>query len=310
MAHKTMNLRKAIIDLGTNTFDLIIVELHANTHRFTVVHTDKSFVSLGKGGINERRITVEAINRAKFALEHFIQACNEYKLDIENIHAFGTSALRDATNADEFRRAVKRALNLEISIIDGKQEAQYIYEGIKGIHRFTESSCIMDIGGGSTEFIFADQHEVMQIDSVDIGVSRILQRFNVPDQLDQNSVDEIENFLAQKAGNLFGRRKATTLIGAAGSFETFYQLVTEQVSYDNFATHEIPMSKLNETLEHLINSSLTERERSYWIPDYRRKMIHIAALQTRWVIQHQKIASCYFSPAALKEGVLFSSYQR
>ena len=301
-------MRKAVIDLGTNTFDLIIVELLQAKHRFKVVHTDKSFVSLGQGGINEKRITEEAMERAQFALEHFLQACKEYHLDIDNIHAFGTSALRDATNANEFRKTVKRKLNLEIAIIDGKQEAQYIYEGIKGIHRLSEISCIMDIGGGSTEFIFADQHEVMQIDSVDIGVSRILQLFNVPDQLDSKSIQEIETFLEQKAAHLFGRQIATTLIGAAGSFETFYQLVTEQVSYADFETHEIPMGALNEKLDYLINSSLKERENNVWIPDYRRKMIHIAALQTRWVIQQQNIVSCYFSPAALKEGVLFSSY--
>jgi exopolyphosphatase/pppGpp-phosphohydrolase len=69
------------------------------------------------------------------------------------------------------------------------------------------------------------------------------------------------------------------------------------------------MSKLNDVLDYLIDSSLQERERSFWIPDYRRKMIHIAALQTRWVIQQQSISKCYFSPAALKEGVIFSSFK-
>lgn len=299
-------MRIAVIDLGTNTFDLIIVERKSANERFKVLYTDKSFVSLGEGGINEKRMTNEAMERAYFALDHFLQACREHKLSINEVHAFGTSALRDATNAKEFQDFVKSRFNLDLAIIEGSKEAEYIYKGINSIHNFSGESCIMDIGGGSTEFIFADEQEVFQIDSLNIGVSRILQKFNVPNQLDKAAINRIKQFMDQEATDIFDRRKAYTLIGAAGSFETFYQLVTKQTSYDEFATYEIQMDLLIEVLKKLIHSNLKERENNFWIPDYRKKMIHIAALQTLWVIQKQKIRFCYFSPAALKEGILTS----
>lgn len=301
-------MRTAVIDLGTNTFDLIIVEqLQGNNPPFKTIHTDKSFVHLGAGGINEEKITKEAMERARFALSHFMQACRDCDVEPRDIYAFGTSALRDAENADEFQQFVNAQFGFQVSIIPGNEEARLIYEGVKGIHNYTSLSCIMDIGGGSTEFIFADAEKVRQIESLNIGISRMLQLFDAPGKLDTQIIDKLISYMDESAGELFSRHEAPTLIGAAGSFETYFQLVSEKTSYDDFSTHEIPMEKLEQVLDYLINSSLEERTSNFWIPNYRRNMIHIAAVQTQWVIDRQKIRRCFFSPAALKEGVLFSS---
>tara|TARA_B100000508_G_scaffold141097_1_gene146934 strand:+ start:15509 stop:16414 length:906 start_codon:yes stop_codon:yes gene_type:complete len=300
-------MRVAVIDLGTNTFDLIIVDRDETTNKFSVLYTDKSFVSLGEGGINEKRITKSATERAVFTIEHFFQACREYEVKTSNIYAFGTSALRDAKNTDEFSKTIQSSFGINIKVIDGNSEAKMIYEGVNGIHSFTEPSCIMDIGGGSTEFIFANSSGYDEVISLNIGVSRILQLFDIPGRIDSIKKQEIVSFMEDAEDGLFSRYHNETLIGAAGSFETFYQLVTENTSYDDFSTHEIPFDGLIKVLEGLIASDLEEREQNFWIPNYRNRMIHIAALQTLWVIEKQKISRCVFSPAALKEGVLFSS---
>lgn len=299
-------MRIAVFDLGTNTFDLIIVEHDENADHFRVLYTDKSFVHLGERGNKEKHITNAAKERAYFALEHFVQACREHHVNAENIHAFGTSALRDAENSDEIKNEFKQRLGIEIMVIQGDQEAQLIYEGIKGIHQFKQPACIMDIGGGSTEFIFADSRGVSHKESLDIGVSRIMQLFDVPGELNEKQRQQIVHFMEKASPTVFERRQPPVLIGAAGSFETFYQLISKYASYDTFQTHELRFNALNDVLDDLIKSSYDDRCENYWIPNYRRKMIHIAALQTKWVIQRLKIQQCYFSPAALKEGVLFS----
>lgn len=304
MVEEVDNYRVAVIDLGTNTFDLIIVEHVLLSNQFKTIHTDKSFVHLGERGIMDKMITEAAFSRAEFALEHFILACRSFR--VKDIKAFGTSALRDAKNSGQFVNYVNEHFGIEVKIISGEDEAQFIYEGVKGIHSFDSTSCIMDIGGGSTEFIFASQNRLLEVKSLDIGVSRLLQLFEVPDQMGQHDINQLEEFMDDQAGDLFLKEDATTLIGAAGSFETFYQLVTAQSSYDEYRTHEIPFLDLIKHLDRLILSSYKQRCENIWIPDYRRKMIHITALQTRWVIRRQKIERCYFSPAALKEGVLFS----
>ncbi len=299
-------MRTAVLDLGTNTFDLIIVEHDQARGRFKVLYTDKSFVHLGERGSTMNQITLAAKKRAFFALEHFLQACFDYHVNIEHIRAFGTSALRDAENRAEIKAELKQKLGIDIMIIRGDQEAQWVYEGIKGIHPFQQKSCIMDIGGGSTEFIFADQQGVSYKESLDIGVSRILQLFDSPGKLNKEKQEQMIQFMEQASPQVFESRQTRVLIGAAGSFETYYQLITKSASYDTFKTHELPINALKHTLNQLIASSFEERCDNFWIPNYRRKMIHIAALQTKWVLERLDIKQCYFSPAALKEGVLFA----
>ncbi len=299
-------MRTAVLDLGTNTFDLIIVEHDQTRDCFKVLYTDKSFVHLGERGDTANQITAAAKKRAFFALEHFVQACFDYHVDIDHIRAFGTSALRDAENSAEIKAEFKQKLGIDIMIIRGDEEAQWIYEGIKGIYSFQQKSCIMDIGGGSTEFIFADQRGVSHKESLDIGVSRILQLFDAPGKLSKNQQEQMIQFMEQASPQVFESRQTRVLIGAAGSFETYYQLITKSATYDAFNIHEMPIESLRKTLDQLITSSFEERCDNFWIPNYRRKMIHIAALQTKWVLECLNIQQCYFSPAALKEGVLFT----
>src|SRR5690554_6964430 len=93
-------MRGAVIDLGTNTFGLIVFEEKASKREILI--RDKAFVNLGEGGINSNIITQKAMDRAYFAMDHFVDTCRSFGVYPEQIRAFGTSALRDAKNAKEF----------------------------------------------------------------------------------------------------------------------------------------------------------------------------------------------------------------
>jgi exopolyphosphatase/guanosine-5'-triphosphate,3'-diphosphate pyrophosphatase len=167
-------MRKAVIDLGTNTFNLAIAEVENNT--INLLHAEKEGVAIGMGGINDKLLSEDAIQRAITCLERFKSRCDD--LQVAKIEAIGTSAIRDASNKQTFLKSVKDATGIEIDVINGIQEANLIYQGIAYTYNFVSPSLIMDIGGGSTEFIAANANGIKDLISLNIGVSRIFQLFS------------------------------------------------------------------------------------------------------------------------------------
>jgi exopolyphosphatase/guanosine-5'-triphosphate,3'-diphosphate pyrophosphatase len=294
-------MRKAVIDLGTNTFNLLIVDVD-NVH-FGVMHSEKEGVALGMGGINEQFISTEAMERAFRALTRFRQICDTFRVD--TIKAIGTSAIRDAKNASLLIEKVKVELGIQIEIISGPREAELIYKGIAASHQFSEHALIMDIGGGSTEFISADHSGIHDLISLNIGVSRIFQLFNLSDPLSHAEVLHIEAWLTNHAGTFFSNRKECALIGASGSFETFYELMHNKGFPSSDKSIEIAIDHLHEILDKIILSTQEERNQNEWIIPIRKKMAPIAAVKTRWVLNQLSVDKVYISPYSLKEGVIF-----
>lgn len=293
-------MRKAVIDLGTNTFNLLIADVH--DHSFEIVHSEKEGVALGMGGINKNVLAIEAYNRGLDTLMHFKNICMLY--DVEEIRGIGTSALRDATNAQEFIEEVKESLNIDIEIITGHREAELIFQGVKWSYHFNEPAVIMDIGGGSTEFVFADKNGINDLISLNIGVSRIYQHFPISDPMSNEDIEHIENWLDEKANGFFDGKQEHTLIGASGSFETFYELIHNEHFPSNLKAIELSFPYLMECLDHIIASSQAERDQNDWIIPIRKRMAPIAAVKTRWIIKKLAINRIYISPCSLKEGAL------
>src|SRR6478735_3758498 len=151
-----MNKRVAIIDMGTNTFHLLIADSEAGRSR--IIYQDRLVTKIGMGGINEGVITEAGIDRAITALKTFKEIIDQNQVD--QISAFGTSAIRNAKNGPEIIRQIKD-LGIDARIISGDEEAQLIYYGVRSaMNPGMDKSLIMDIGGGSVEFIIADQKEI------------------------------------------------------------------------------------------------------------------------------------------------------
>lgn len=293
-------MRGAIIDLGTNTFNLIVFEKNVSGLRKTLT-SYKHPVNLGMGGINEKIISPDAEHRAFLALEDFLNTCRKFK--VEKIAAFGTSALRDARNTPEFVEKAKELFGIDIQVISGMEEARLIFEGVRSVHKFSAPSCIMDIGGGSTEFIFVDQKGITGQGSFDIGVSRVIQQYDLTDPLSDEDITVITTFFDRVSQDYFKDKQATELIGASGSFETFYEMVTGNEA-STTRSLKIPFKELHQALDYLIFSSTDQRKENNRIPEFRVPMIHVAALKTKWIMEKLKIKQCSISPASLKEGAM------
>ena len=151
-------MRNAILDFGTNTFNLLIVE-DGNGRELNIIHISKEPVKLGRGGIHRKIITEDAFLRGIKAIENHFQRIKEF--GAEKTYAFATSAIRDANNGKAFIREVKDKFNLYVNVIPGEREAELIYKGVRMSCGFSdETVLILDIGGGSNEFIIANKKQI------------------------------------------------------------------------------------------------------------------------------------------------------
>lgn len=295
-----MTNRVAIIDIGTNTFNLLVVDKGISS--YNTIHTERIGVGLGHGGINKSIISAPAFKRGLECLKGYAEICKKYKTN--SIFAFGTSALRHATNALDFVDSVKNTTNIEIKVLNGQDEANLIYKGIKLGYDFNERSVVMDIGGGSTEFILADTNGIIDKHSFEIGVSRINQLFDFNDTFTNGDIVKVETYLKNNIGSRLNAFTANNLIGSSGSFETFYEL-THKKKYPNNEYHEIDIKSIIITLDHIVASSLTERKNNPFIIPIRQEMLPIAAIKTKWALNKLKCKRIIISPNSLKEGAIF-----
>lgn len=295
-------MRKAVIDMGTNTFNLLIADVIDRS--FETIYATKEPVLLGMGGINDNRIAMPAMARALLAVKKFTKKCDAFNVDRKNVLAIGTSALRGASNSAEFLEKVKALFEIDVRIVSGEDEANFIYQGVKWTHDFQSPAVIMDIGGGSSEFILADANGIKHLVSLDIGVSRIYQLFDHPIQYSKELQTAILAYFDDCATEGMHKLASETLIGASGSFETFYEMIFESKWNPNQEVVELPMNELRRELEWAINSTQTERNEHVWITQIRKTMLPIAALQISWALEKTNAEHVLLSPYSLKEGTL------
>ena len=220
--------RVAIIDLGTNTFNLLVTEVEGNSYRILV--ESKYPAQLGKGGIHKATITDEAMDRGIDALTNHLITISEYQVD--SIFCFATSAIRSATNGNSFVKRVKQELGLSIRVIPGDEEAETIFDGVKQVIPLdNDPVLIMDIGGGSVEYIIANRKGILWKESFNLGVSRLLEQFTPSDPIRVSEINIIEEHFKSKLGSLFSAVKqfpVKRLIGSSGSFDTLAEMIAKE----------------------------------------------------------------------------------
>lgn len=292
--------RVAIIDIGTNTFNLLIVDRLDG--RYDSVAVMREGVSLGDGGINSNEIHGLAFERGVNTLMRFNKACKEH--GVTNVFAFGTSAMRNAKNANEFIKVVKSKTDISIIILSGVEEANLIFNGIALGFDFIKPSVIMDIGGGSTEFILANQSGVQKVKSFEIGVSRINQMFEFEDVYSKGNIEKVINYLENQIGNQLDGFESEILVGSSGSFETYYEILNKKPFPENEFVN-ISIDDILGVINGVIESSIQDRKKNKFIIPIRVEMLPIAAIKTKWVLEKLKCKSVVVSPYSLKEGAIF-----
>jgi exopolyphosphatase/guanosine-5'-triphosphate,3'-diphosphate pyrophosphatase len=229
-------MRVAAIDCGTNSIRLLIADIDGNNFREIV--RDMEIVRLGQGVDQTGQFHPDAIARTLAAVDKF--AAEIGKRGVEKIRFCATSATRDATNRHLFVDGVRERLGIELEVISGDEEAALSFAGaIKDLDPSNGPFLVVDIGGGSTEFVFGTA-TVEAARSVNIGCVRMSERHfasdpATPEQIEAARTD-IQAAIAQAAA-VVPITKAKTLVAVAGTATTVAAAALELPEYDRYAIH-------------------------------------------------------------------------
>ena len=182
-------MKLASIDIGTNTILLLIAETGQGT--VEPLFEMETVVGLGKGLQKSGILSAEAMNRGLQTLARYMERCRQ--MGVEEIIAVGTSALRDAGNSGEFLDRVKREVGLTIEIISGEEEARLSFLAVtRDLKEPGGTLLVVDVGGGSTEFILGRNHQIDQWISLPLGSVRLTERFLLSDPVKDKEWDRME----------------------------------------------------------------------------------------------------------------------
>ncbi len=307
--------RLAAIDLGTNSFHLVVVRAR-ESGKFEVIGDEKESVRLGSGAGDLEEISPEAMRRGLDALHRFTQIAASHGAAIR---AVATSALREARNRDNFLNAAREQCGLEIEVIAGKEEARLIYLGaIQALPLFDRRLFLIDIGGGSTEFVIGKQGTPEILASHKIGAIRLKDRFFPSDPLRESAVQECRRFIRVELGATLDQLALAGFDAAAASSGTAQTLAVMAQMMRTGSQAEIEKrglvlqrTDLDRVVERILEQpTMQRRARLPGLDEKRADIIVGGALLLQEVVHRLTIDQLQISPFALREGVIFDSLVR
>lgn len=296
-------MRIAVVDMGTNTFNLLVVEVDGAG--FSTIYHNKIGVMLGEGGINSGLIVPKAYQRGLQAIAEHMEASK--KLGVGVVKAFATSAIRSAGNGGNFVNEVISKYGVDVEVISGEREAELIYKGVEAsVSLDDRRALIMDIGGGSNEFIICNGSGILWKQSFPLGMSRLLERFKPSDPMLASEVNAVESFLVEGLEPLWlacQQYCPELLIGASGAFDTYRSVICFGNDTDE-PICSIGMDAFDALHQSLLKSTLAQRRLMAGMDELRVEMIVLASLLTSLVLRKTAIGRLVQSNYSLKEGAI------
>lgn len=309
----TMNSRVAILDLGTNTFHLLIAE--KSQPLFTILHRERMGVKLGRGGINNDTILPDAVERALAALTTYKEIIGQHQ--VQKIYAFGTSALRNAVNGLNIVEQIYQHTGIQVEIISGEYEAQLIYQGVNlALQLGDEPALVVDIGGGSIEFIVGTGKGILWKQSFEIGGQRLIEKFNISDPITSTEIEMLNLYFEQTLNPLLEAlriHKPQTLAGSSGTFDTLSDLYCAQHNiikgkYDG----ETPfaLTAFEPIYNELISKNRKERMQMAGMLELRVDLIVAGCCLVNFLLTSHPFKTLRVSRYSLQEGALVSLFNQ
>lgn len=303
-------MRIAVIDLGTNTCNLLIAEI--NPAGFKILHRSKQLVKLGDGKIKENSISDDATQRAIQSFQIHKKIIEPFKVNA--VRAIGTSAVRSAENKIEFLEQLSENSGWLVKVISGEKEAELIFKGVLlAIGQFEAPSVILDIGGGSNELILAQNREMLWKESRPTGMARIINRFKISDPILPEEIQLIQNYFLVEHNSTYQKCKSEnvkTLMGCSGAFDTIADIIDSvNPGEKQRTTQKIEMDDFYTVYHKLIQSTREQRLEMKGMDFVRVDLIVPAIILIEQLISEIEITEIIQTDFALREGVLFDLLQ-
>jgi len=298
-------MRVAAIDCGTNSIRLLIADVVGET--LTDVSRRMEIVRLGEGVDRTGRLAPEAIDRTRRALLGY--AAEIAELGISQVRMVATSASRDASNAADFRAMVRGVLGVDPEVITGDEEARLSFTGaVRGLTA-DPPYLVVDIGGGSTEFVTGHSTSEQAI-SVDIGCVRMTERHLKSDPPTAAEIAAAERDITAAVDTALAAvpgREAKTLLGLAGSVTTVTALALELSAYDASRIHHTRVSydAVAKVTADLLAATVAERLALPVMHPGRADVIGAGALILRVVMERSGQSAVIASERDILDGICY-----
>jgi len=300
----------AVIDCGSNSFHLLIAKI---THdgKFEIIRREREVLRIGLNETEETIITPDAIERAVDTLLRYKNIALEYNASIK---AVGTSAIREAKNSKETVTIIEEKTGIKINVIDGKEEARLIFEGIKkAIQLNTEKTLCIDIGGGSTEIIIGQGKDILYLNSFPLGAVRLTQQFFPDYILTENAIKNCEAHTSSILYNEIPKIKDVGFSKCAGTSGTITaaafmvkalsgEVPDEIYTLNNFSFNRSEFERIFKALIEL--QTIQERKKITGLDKGRADIIPAGMLILNHLIRNLNIKEITVSGYGIREGVI------
>lgn len=294
----------AVLDLGTNTVLLLIAEVFADSS-YKVIHDEGEVVRLGEGIHHEPRFLPQAMQRTEALLTRYRKIIDQHHCD--KILAVGTAGFRRAQNACEFCQQIKDRVGITIDIISGEEEARLIHLAARGdFSELPNPLLVLDIGGGSTEFIFENHEREIKAISLAFGVVRLTERFLHSDPPGTHEIQQLEKYVNDELKTLSPVIYPRCLVATAGTPTTLCALAQGLLQYDASRVHGQNLSrlKIEELSKQLLALPLAQRSKIACLPEKRADVIVAGVQILLCVMRYFGLDDVKVSDHGLRYGVL------
>lgn len=300
-------MRVAAIDCGTNSIRLLIADITGD--HFREIYRTMEVVRLGQGVDLNKAFHPEAIERTLKALTQF--ADDITRRGVEKIRFCATSATRDAENRDLFIHGVENIIGVTPEVISGDEEAHLSFSGAtKELSSKDAPFLVIDIGGGSTEFVFGSA-KVEAAYSANIGCVRMTERHNVVSPLSapdrERVIADIDQAIARASAHV-PLTQAHSVIAVAGTATTVAAAALELTEYDRYSIHlsRISASKIHEISEKFCDMSRSEIAHLGYMHPGRVDVISAGSLVLSRAIHATGASTCIISESDILDGMAWS----
>lgn len=298
--------RIASIDLGTNSFHAVIADIYPDGSFYTI-DKFKEMVLLGEGGMQDE-LSEEAMERGIEALKKIKLLCEHQ--NVEKVLAIATSAIREAVNGGEFIQRVIDEVGIKINAISGKMEAELIAAAVQhGVSLDEDPVLMMDIGGGSVEFILGNQKKVFFLSSKKLGVARMSAKLKndppVPNEI-KTLIDHYSTELKDVA-EAFAQNRTNTLIGSSGTMQNIGMMIAlKNKKSPNITLNELEFTtvEFNEFYKKAITLSHKQRVKLKGLDEKRVDYIVPGLVLVHYILDTFGIKKVRISTQALREGII------
>ena len=299
--------RIAAIDLGTNSFHAVIVDIYPDGS-FRTIDKLKEMVILAEKGM-ENHLSRDARNRGIEALRRIKFLCDNQ--GVEKILAFATSAIREARNGGDFIEEIIQETGIKARAIPGKMEAELIGFAVKHSIVMDEENVLMiDIGGGSVEFIIGNKDEFLYYNSFKVGVARMAAKFISNDPITDTEIESLEKHyekVLSEIAPILKEHKIKTLVGSSGTMENIAALVAKSNSVSNSLTlneFTFPASDYLDFYKDFIKLNSKKRSKKKALDEKRIDIINPGLVLVNYLIKTYNFDTIKISEGALRDGMI------